>query len=158
MKALEGKTAIVTGAGRGIGRAIAVAFAAEGAAVVLASRSRADLAEVAGEIRAAGAVRASPPTWFSTNARPTLAWVESTSGKTTILARADEDFAAPFPLLSCTESETFYSINGTNTQSCALSGYATFTAVAGDTITITINATIYNSNVTAQVGRPYIFT
>jgi 3-oxoacyl-[acyl-carrier protein] reductase len=58
MKALEGKTAIVTGAGRGIGRAIALAFAAEGAAVALASRSRADLAEVAGEIRAAGGGRA----------------------------------------------------------------------------------------------------
>ena len=58
MKALEGKTAIVTGAGRGIGRAIALAFAAEGAAVALAARSRADLAEVAGEIRAAGGGRA----------------------------------------------------------------------------------------------------
>ena len=52
--ALEGNTAIVTGAGRGIGRAIARGLAAEGAMVVLAARSRADLAAVAAEIREAG--------------------------------------------------------------------------------------------------------
>lgn len=52
--ALVQQVAIVTGAGRGIGRAVAHALAAEGAAVVLASRTRRELADVAAAIREAG--------------------------------------------------------------------------------------------------------
>ncbi|CAA9439475.1 MAG: putative dehydrogenase (putative secreted protein) [uncultured Rubrobacteraceae bacterium] len=51
---LEGKTALVTGATSNIGRAIATAFAAEGARVVVTGRSEERGAEVVGEIRAAG--------------------------------------------------------------------------------------------------------
>jgi NAD(P)-dependent dehydrogenase (short-subunit alcohol dehydrogenase family) len=47
---LDGKTALVTGAGRGIGRAVALALAAAGAELVLVSRTRSGLEEVAGEI------------------------------------------------------------------------------------------------------------
>jgi NAD(P)-dependent dehydrogenase (short-subunit alcohol dehydrogenase family) len=52
--ALDRKVAIVTGAGRGIGRAIALGFANAGADVVVTSRTVAELESVAAEIEAAG--------------------------------------------------------------------------------------------------------
>lgn len=57
LKAPDGlpRTAIITGASRGLGRAIAVELAREGCAVVLAARDGEALERVAGEARAAGA-------------------------------------------------------------------------------------------------------
>jgi NAD(P)-dependent dehydrogenase (short-subunit alcohol dehydrogenase family) len=49
-----GRTALVTGGGRGIGREIALAFAGLGADVVIASRSEANLAPTARDIEALG--------------------------------------------------------------------------------------------------------
>jgi 3-oxoacyl-[acyl-carrier protein] reductase len=51
---LSGKQALVTGAGRGIGREIALVLARAGAKVALASRTEAELLAVAGEIEADG--------------------------------------------------------------------------------------------------------
>lgn len=51
---LTGKKAVVTGAGRGLGRDIAVGLARQGADVMLWSRTRAELEETAGMVRAEG--------------------------------------------------------------------------------------------------------
>jgi NAD(P)-dependent dehydrogenase (short-subunit alcohol dehydrogenase family) len=54
MKPLEGQTAIVTGGGRGLGRAVAEVMAAAGANVVVASRNAPQLDEVVNAIHDAG--------------------------------------------------------------------------------------------------------
>ena len=51
---LDGRVALVTGASRGIGRAVALALAHAGADVVIAARKEADLQGVADEVRALG--------------------------------------------------------------------------------------------------------
>src|SRR4029077_13705499 len=54
MSQLANQIAVVTGAGRGIGRAIALKFAAEGADVVCVSRTQENSDKVAAEIRTLG--------------------------------------------------------------------------------------------------------
>jgi NAD(P)-dependent dehydrogenase (short-subunit alcohol dehydrogenase family) len=51
---LAGKVALITGAGRGIGRGLALALGEAGVAVLLVARTRTQVEEVAGQIEAAG--------------------------------------------------------------------------------------------------------
>ncbi len=59
---LKGRSAVVTGAGRGIGRAIALSLAEAGADVALAARTPSELEDVAAEIRTLGSRAFAVPT------------------------------------------------------------------------------------------------
>lgn len=65
---LDGKRALVTGASSGIGRATAIRFAHEGAAVALVARRAAELADVAATVEAAGGSALPLPTDVSDEA------------------------------------------------------------------------------------------
>lgn len=54
MQSLKGKNALITGAGKGIGKAVALALAEEGANVILIARTVADVDAVAKEVEAKG--------------------------------------------------------------------------------------------------------
>lgn len=54
MESLKGKKALITGAGKGIGKALAIAFAKEGIHVALLARTASDLLDVAKEVESHG--------------------------------------------------------------------------------------------------------
>jgi NADP-dependent 3-hydroxy acid dehydrogenase YdfG len=85
--ALDGKVALVTGGGTGIGRAAAAMLAAEGARVVIAGRRREPLDAVVAEIGAAGGVAAARACDLETTAQATALgqWTVQQFGRLDVL-------------------------------------------------------------------------
>lgn len=64
---MRGTVAVITGGGRGIGEAVALAFAGEGATVVLAARTASEIARVSAKAAAAGGAAVAVPTDVSSS-------------------------------------------------------------------------------------------
>src|ERR1041384_1679007 len=71
---LDGKTALITGGGRGIGKAVALAYAREGAKLAVCARSAGEIDAAAKEIRALGAECAARPSPNTTPSNGITRW------------------------------------------------------------------------------------
>jgi len=113
---LAGRTALVTGASRGIGRTAAVTLAGAGASVVLAARSADQLEEVAREARAAGAPAAIAVVTDVTDEAAVTAAVERAHGETGRLdilvnAAGGSHFTAPVADLRTAGWDKVFALN-----------------------------------------------
>jgi len=71
---LKDKVAVVTGGGRGIGRAIAKKFASEGASMVVTARSQKEIDEVSAEFGLQGARHPTSSPTFRARKTATKSW------------------------------------------------------------------------------------
>lgn len=110
MTALAGRTALVTGAGRGIGRGCARALAEAGADVVLVSRSPDELEEVAREIRALGR-RARPVALDVTDAKSVRHLVLELPGLDVAVVSAGANVPEPFLQVSEEHLDALLALN-----------------------------------------------
>ena len=103
MTDLTGKVAVVTGAGRGIGREIALHLARAGAKVAVLSRTSSEIAETAAMIeKEGGAALAAPVDLVNRQAvEKTLAVIASTLGPVDLLVNNHGSFHAFGPIWEC---------------------------------------------------------
>ncbi|HLE85163.1 MAG TPA: SDR family NAD(P)-dependent oxidoreductase [Thermoanaerobaculia bacterium] len=115
---LRGRTAVVTGGGRGIGAAVARRLAAAGAAVAVAARSGDEIEAVAGELRAAGARALAVPCDVTDEGSVAALRraVEAELGPADVLVNnAGVASSAPIARLSLAEWNRMFTVNATGT-------------------------------------------
>ena len=118
---LTGRTALVTGAGRGAGAAIAGELAAAGAAVVLAARTEHDIDDVAHALRTRGAIASAVVCDVSDEASVAnlAARAQQLHGRIDILVNsAGVSMAAPVTRTSLDDWNRLFAINATGAFLC----------------------------------------
>jgi NAD(P)-dependent dehydrogenase (short-subunit alcohol dehydrogenase family) len=147
---LEGRVAMITGASRGIGKAIALGYAREGADLLLLSRSAADLEAVAGEARALGrraAVAAADVRDPAAVAAAVAAGVEALGTIDVLVAAAGIPMAVPSEELPIERWDEAIGINLTGSFICCqAAGRVMLQQGRGSIITI--------GSITSYVGFP----
>jgi len=107
---LDGRVALVTGAGRGIGRACAIALAQAGAEVWLAARTKNEIDEVAAEIRSAGG-RAHAAVCDVTNSKDFQKLVSSIPVLDVLVNNAGTNIPEPFTEVSEAHLDQLLNLN-----------------------------------------------
>jgi NAD(P)-dependent dehydrogenase (short-subunit alcohol dehydrogenase family) len=107
---LDGRRALVTGAGRGIGLACAAALAGVGAEVTLLARSGREVEDVAAEIRATGGKAIGHATDV-TDIEPTAAWIGRQPPFDILVNNAGTNRPAPFLETCIDDFDAVFSLN-----------------------------------------------
>jgi NAD(P)-dependent dehydrogenase (short-subunit alcohol dehydrogenase family) len=118
---LQGKRAVVTGGGRGIGAAVARLLADEGAAVVVSARSAGEIEELAGALRAAGREAHAVPCDVADPAQiATLAAAaqERLGGVDILVNNAGIAYSAPLKAVTLETWNHIFAVNVTGTFLC----------------------------------------
>jgi NAD(P)-dependent dehydrogenase (short-subunit alcohol dehydrogenase family) len=119
--ALQGKGAVITGGGRGIGAAVARALAAAGADVIVAARSRDEIEAVADALQAEGRTAAAVPVDVTDpdQARELARKANETLGQVDILVNsAGGSSSAPLPRIELAEWNRLFAVNATGAFLC----------------------------------------
>jgi NAD(P)-dependent dehydrogenase (short-subunit alcohol dehydrogenase family) len=150
--ALDGRVAVVTGGGRGIGAATARLLASAGARVIVAARSTAEIETVAAEIRAAGADAEAMPCDVSDreSIERLRAGAEARFGAVDILvANAGIASSAPLARVGLEEWNRLFAVNATGPFLCAQAFVPGMAARRWGRI-------VHIASIAGRTGAPYI--
>src|SRR6266511_1803399 len=152
MGLLEGRVAIVTGASKGIGRALSLRFAREGVRVVCAARSADPVKDTTAQVQKAGgqAIAVVCDASIEDDVRRLVSTSLQAFGKIDTLVNNAGDGGPTKPVQESTEEDWFYTIN-----SCLTSSYMCIRFVVPEMIKAGGGAIVNISSGAGRRGLPY---